>query len=307
MNTSDSPHWDIPGCEDWVNISPITQGWSSDDKYHVQDLLGQAFLLRVSARADLEAEASLYQALAKLKGRGLALPDLLQSGYCLQGQKTYRLFSWVHGTALSTELPKLTEQKQYDLGWQAGQLLQQIHRIPAPEGRLSWYTYFQQKIDKKLQLFEDCELDFEGAEKLLHFIATHRELVHNRPQCFHHGDFHIGNMLLTPDHQLAVIDFNRLDFGDPWDEFNRITWTADKSPAFASGQINGYFNHKPPKTFFDLMALYVGVNQVGAIPWAIDYGEEEVKTLLQQTKVVMGWFNNFTNTIPNWYLGAGTP
>lgn len=299
--------WGIPGSEDWVVVSPITAGWSGDEKYKVHNRDGKTFLLRVSAKEDLDREATLYAALAKLKGRGLALPDLLHTGSCRNGQHTYRFFSWVEGTELTPEFPHLSLEKQYQLGWQAGELLRQIHQIPAPAEHTPWSAYFQQKIDKKLRLFAACGIDFPASDRLRHFIATHRSLTRGRPQCFHHGDFHIGNMLLTPDRQMAVIDFNRLDFGDPWDEFNRITWTAEKSPAFASGQINGYFDNRIPATFFDLMALYIGVNQIGAIPWAVDYGEEEVRTMLEQTKLVMAWFGDFSTTIPNWYLGPKSP
>lgn len=307
MKPFDPSEWDIPSSEHWVDISPITAGWSNDEKFRILDQNGQYFLLRVSAKEDLVNEAPLYDALAQLRGRGLGLPDLLETGYCRQGQNSYRLFNWVEGKELPDELPNLSVDKQYQLGWQAGELLRQIHQIPAPKERPPWSTYFQQKIDKKLALFEGCEIDFDGSNHLLQFIAAHRSLVQDRPQCFHHGDYHIGNMLLTPQQQLAAIDFNRLDFGDPWDEFNRITWTADKSPAFAAGQINGYFGNSPPAIFFDLMALYIAVNQIGAIPWAIDYGEEEVKTILTQTKVVMTWFDDFSTTIPSWYLGSKTP
>lgn len=293
--------WGIPAAEDWEKATPITKGWSHDEKFHIHHRDGSQYLLRLSAKEDLEREAKLYAALQQLSSKGLALPDFLDAGLCAQGQKTYRLFSWVEGVELGPELPHLSIEQQYRLGIQAGQLLRKIHQIAAPAEHPSWASYFQQKIDKKLKLFKDCGLDFKGSEKLLDFIAIHRSKVATRPQCFHHGDYHIGNMLLSPDQSLAVIDFNRLDFGDPWDEFNRITWTAEKSPAFASGQIDGYCNKAPTIDFFELMALYIAVNQIGAIPWAIDYGPEEVQTLLQQTKVVMGWFNGFSSTIPNWY------
>jgi len=80
-------------------------------------------------------------------------------------------------------------------------------------------------------------------------------LLKNRPQVFHHGDYHIGNMLLTPDESVAIIDLNRMDTGDPWEEFNRIVWCSAVSPYFASGIINGYFNHQVPEEFFKLLAV----------------------------------------------------
>ena len=44
-------------------------------------------------------------------------------------------------------------------------------------------------------------------------------------QCFHHGDWHTENLLLSEDGRLSVIDWELLDYdnyGDPWEEFNRI-------------------------------------------------------------------------------------
>lgn len=73
---------------------------------------------------------------------------------------------------------------------------------------------------------------------------TQRELLRDRPQCFQHGDYHIGNMMVDQD-GLAIIDFDRYDFGDPWEEFNRIVWCAQTAPAFACGMVDGYFGGPP--------------------------------------------------------------
>jgi len=35
--------------------------------------------------------------------------------------------------------------------------------------------------------------------------------------------------------ELKIIDFDRCDFGDPGEEFNRIVWSAAASPFFATG------------------------------------------------------------------------
>ena len=51
----------------------------------------------------------------------------------------------------------------------------------------------------------------------------------------------IGN-----DKQLYIIDFNRNDFGYPWEEFNRIVWCAQATPLFATGMVNGYFDNDVP-------------------------------------------------------------
>jgi|GEM_PF-4231484 len=59
-------------------------------------------------------------------------------------------------------------------------------------------------------------------------------------------------------------DFDRYDFGDPWEEFNRIVWSAAASPHFATGQLRGYFSDKPPQEFFKLLAFYIASNTISS-------------------------------------------
>ncbi|MDF2593573.1 MAG: aph, partial [Clostridia bacterium] len=133
------------------------------------------------------------------------------------------------------------------------------------------------------------------------YIEHNRSLLLNRPQSFQHGDYHVGNMIITPVGELGIIDFNRFDYGDPWEEFNRITWCVSISPAFASGYINGYFDDAVPDMFFRLMALYIAGNQLSSIPWAIPFGQEEVNTMLAQAQDVLKWYDDFETYVPNWY------
>jgi len=123
-----------------------------------------------------------------------------------------------------------------------------------------------------------------------------------RPRCYQHGDYHVGNMIILPDNTLSIIDFNRFDFGDPWEEFNRIVWSATISPHFATGQIIGYFGGRPPIEFFKLLAFYISSNTLSSISWAITFGEKETITMKNQARDVLSWFDNMNNPIPTWYL-----
>lgn len=107
---------------------------------------------------------------------------------------------------------------------------------------------------------------------------------------------------MIEEHQIVIIDFDRYDFGDPWEEFNRIVWCAQSSPVFASGIVNGYFDNEVPIEFWKLLALYISSNTLSSIPWAIPYGDQEVTTMLNQAKDVLSWYNNMKNPIPNWYV-----
>ena len=47
-------------------------------------------------------------------------------------------------------------------------------------------------------------------------------LLQQRPVVYQHGDFHVGNFIYLPTRQVGVIDFNRWDFGDPYEEFYKL-------------------------------------------------------------------------------------
>lgn len=81
--------------------------------------------------------------------------------------------------------------------------------------------------------------------------------MNGKPQTYQNGDYHIGNMIIDCNRKLYIIDFNRNDYGDPWEEFNRIVWCARKSSSFASGLVNGCFDSDVPTDFWRLLALYI--------------------------------------------------
>ena len=150
-------------------------------------------------------------------------------------------------------------------------------------------------------MYRSSPIKFDGSDYMIKYIEENRYLLKNRPQSFQHGDYHVGNMIITPDGDLGIIDFNRLDYGDPFEEFNRINFSARTSYSFASGYINGYFNNKVPDIFFRLMALYIATNQLSSIPWAISFGQGEIDIMLANAREVLKWYDNFKIYIPNWY------
>lgn len=191
---------------------------------------------------------------------------------------------------------------QYRYGLDAGRILAKIHTIPAPSDAPSWETRFNAKIDRKIAMYEACELKYErGGDAFLEYIAENRHLLRGRPQSYQHGDYHIGNMMIDSDGVLTVIDFDRDDFGDPWEEFNRIVWSAQAAPAFASGMVDGYFDGEVPLAFWQLLALYICSNTIGSLPWAIPFGEEEIQVMRKQAAQVLQWYDGMTNVVPTWY------
>jgi aminoglycoside phosphotransferase (APT) family kinase protein len=109
-------------------------------------------------------------------------------------------------------------------------------------------------------------------------------------------------MMIDAQGTLTIIDFDRDDYGDPWEEFNRIVWCAQVAPYFASGMVDGYFAGKVPAKFWQLLALYICSNTLSSLPWAIPFGEKEISVMRNQQAEVLAWYDNMKREVPSWYV-----
>ena len=288
----------------FIKVDPIHKGWSGDKKYCVTDQSGTRYLLRVRLPARHQARPALFEMMRRVAALDVPTSIPIETGK--SGDDTYILQSWIDGEILELELPHLSVAEQYKLGVQSGEYLRKIHSISAPDVKQDWATHFNKKTDRKIKLYGECGLRFNGDTQMLEYIEANRHLLENRPQCFQHGDYHVGNIMLDSE-GLKIIDFDRYDFGDPWEEFNRIVWSATASPHFASGQLHGYFGGEPPIEFFKLLAFYICSNTLSSIYWAIPFGQDDVDVMMKQSQDVLQWYDNMKNPIPTWYLKEVTP
>ncbi len=284
---------------DIVEKTPIDKGWSADKKYRAVTATGESYLLRIAPPERINRIELQRYWMTQAARLDIPMSIVLEDGVCPEGP--YLIQSWIDGRDAEDVLPTLTEEDQYAYGLEAGRILRKIHSIPAPAEVKPWGDYFNRKIDRKLKAYAECPLKYDHGEKLLDFIQSHRHLLSDRPQTFQHGDYHCGNMMIDSQGKLFIIDFDKCDCGDPWEEFNRIVWCAKASPAFASGRIDGYFDGQVPEEFWQLLALYVANNCIGSLPWAIPFGEQEIQVMRRQAADILRWYDHFHTVIPCWY------
>lgn len=283
-------------------IELINKGWSADQKYYIETTDNEKRLLRIASISEYDKKKAEFEIMKQVAALGVTMSQPLDFGICHNGESVYSLFTWCEGQDAGDVLLQLTEIEQYELGVSSGQMLKLIHSISAPLNQEDWEIRFNRKTNYKIEKYKACPIKLDGDEQIIHYIENNRYLLSDRPQCLHHGDYHIGNMIISPQNTLSIIDFNRYDFGDPWEEFNRIVWSAEASPHFATGQLNGYFDGKPPIEFFKLLAFYISSNTLSSIYWAIPFGEKEVITMKNQAKNVLSWFDQMNNPVPTWYI-----
>lgn len=283
---------------EFLSLDPISAGWSGDRKYRAMDKQGRKFFLRIMPPEKAEKAKKSFDLQRKIQTLGVPMCKPLECGDTEDG--FYIIQSWIEGENAEVCVPSMTEDEQYKLGLLSGVILKTIHSIPAPDGAPDWETRFNVKIDRKIKGYFDCPIKFDGAEAFLEYLAQNRFLLRGRPQCFQHGDYHIGNMMIERG-KLVIIDFDRFDFGDPWEEFNRIVWCVQAAPRFAVGMVDGYFDGSVPTEFWRLLALYISSNTLSSIPWAIPFGDEEIRKFIDQAEEILGWYDGMKKIVPSWY------
>ena len=283
----------------FIKKEPINKGWSDDKKYCAVDENGARYLLRVSDISQYDAKLSEFNMMKRLSSLEIPMCMPVEFGICEEG--VYSVQSWIDGEDAEKLMPEYCDAKQYEFGIEAGRILRRIDSIPAPDNIEDWETRFNRKLDNKIRKYGECPIKYENGQAFIDCINENRYLLKNRPQVYQHGDYHVGNMMIDRSGRLFIIDFNRSDYGDPWEEFNRIVWCAQNSPIFAAGMVNGYFENNVPSEFWRLLALYISGNALSSVYWAIPFGRDQVKVMLDQAKQILSWYDNMRRQVPTWY------
>lgn len=291
------PYYDV--FSNIVKREKITEGFSLDAKYCIKDKDDIKYLLRVSSFDKYLVKLNEFNYMNELVKQGVNMCKPIEFGICDEG--VYSIWSWIDGVDARDFIPTLSKEEQYEYGILAGIELKKIHQVKAPIDAIPWEERFNKKIDRKLKNYEECPLKYKKGNLFIEYINNNRHLLKDRPNTFQHGDYHIGNMMVNKSNELVVIDFDRDDYGDPWEEFNRLVWSIQISHEFATGIVDGYFNKKIPEKFWKLLALYMSLNSLSSLPWAIPYGEEEVMIMVNQSNDILYWYDNMKRYIPKWY------
>lgn len=286
----------------FVTKEPINKGWSKDKKYCVTDENGNRYLLRVSDISEYDKKKTEFEMMKQVSALGVPMCQPIKFGVCDEG--VYSIQSWIDGADAEKVIPTLSDTEQYVYGLEAGRILKKIHSIPAPETQEDWEIRFNRKMDYKINKYTECPLKYKNGQAFIDYINESLYLLKGRPQTYQHGDYHIGNMMIGRDGKLYIIDFNRNDYGDPWEDIKAITWDVEASQMFASGRINGYFDNDVPEEFWRIFALYISCGILSSLPWAIPFGEEQIQVMVNQAKEVLSWYDNMKNPVPTWYKGV---
>ena len=301
---SNTPHpalLEIRKSRNWQKVELVNKGWSADIKYHITDGSGRELLLRISEGDEFGRKKLEYERITELSELGILMSLPIEFGSCCNRKYVYMLLTWITGKDAEEELNKLGTAEQYKLGIEAGRTLQRIHSVRGFLHNETWIDHYNSKIGKIIERYNQCSIRLKYEGDVIDFIKSNMFHLKGREITLQHGDYHVGNFIITDDNHIGIIDFNRSSCGDPWEEYDRYVFTWRTSIPFAIGQIDGYFNYDIPESFFRLMCLYNATNMLGSIPWAIPFGEADVKVSLENCNIIYDCYDGFRSFIPRWY------
>ena len=295
----------IPQSETWSSIHPILYGWSKDKKYQVILQNGQKLLLRISPMSQMERKQKEFAAIQRfnqlphMMSRAISLGSALWEGE----PSVYMLLSWVEGESLEGSFPGLTPRQQYQAGRQAVRILKDFPSLPLETGFAPSPEKKRRSMLDKLEEYKaSSHLRIAGDEKIIQFITEHIGLVQQGGLSSCHGDYHPGNLILTPEGGIGVIDFNRCRVGDRAEDFYKLQFFGKEcSIPYSVGQIDGYFGGEPQKEFWELLAVYCAWSGLYSVKWAEPFGPSDVSNMIRRRKECLEDYDWFRRISPKWF------
>ncbi|HAX73500.1 MAG TPA: aminoglycoside phosphotransferase [Firmicutes bacterium] len=222
-------------------------------------------------------------------------------GICNQNKNVYMLLTYVEGIDLSDALPTLSNDEQYELGRKAGTILKQIYNQDVEPQHIPTTTKRARKLEQ-IQRYMASDVRVANDDVALNYITENIDKMCKHGPCYLHGDFHPGNLIYTPTGELGVIDFNRYEVGDPYEEFYKLeSFGVEVSIPYCIGQIDAYFAGNVPMEFFETLTVYVAHVALFSIKWAEKFGQADVDGMVRRWLMAYEHYHGFTTVIPSWY------
>ncbi|MBP1949668.1 aminoglycoside phosphotransferase family protein [Virgibacillus litoralis] len=281
-------------------IVELNKGFSHDKKYVVDN----KHLIRIFRIQNHENRKREFDILNRLVAFSNYVPKGFEFKSLINDGVAYMVLEYLPGEDAEGALKYLTEQEQYAAGFHAGEELLRLHQFSAPVNYPSWYSVKRKKNNRYLEQLKEINIDKNIKEMLAIYIKKNEHLMKDRPNTFQHDDFHPANILIQDKTFSGIIDFQRMDWGDPIHDLHKLGFFSKRiSIPFTRGIIDGYHkNTAINESFWQLYALYSAMHIVSALVWGKKLGSENFERMLAYSLDVIEDHDRFRQCIPNWYM-----
>ncbi|MDT0017532.1 phosphotransferase family protein [Listeria swaminathanii] len=276
-------------------VSEIKKGFSIDKKYQVDE----TYLVRVFPKELLQKRKQEFEIIQALGFQTPFVPRAYDFG-CTGGEG-YMIIGYVRGEDAENGMINLSYSEQFKAGFSAGKLLREIHEIPLAVPEMDWFNFQTAKFKRKVQELKKLEISAPFLIETEKFVHENLSRLKNRPICLQHGDFHPANIILADKKFAGLIDFNRLEFGDPLFDLAKIGFfTTEVSIPFAQANILGYIEKEQLTDFWELYALYAAMHLLAAVSWAAGDESRNLDKLMNYAAKTAASHDNFQRLVPYW-------
>lgn len=281
-------------------IKPLEKGWSSDKKYYAETEDGKKHLLRISDISEYSRKKREFENVKKLSAAGIKMSYPIGFGICNGGKHVYQILSWCEGEEAKEVLSDLTDAEQYAYGQKAAKTLKQMESVNHKPPSMGWLALYKQRVEHYIELYKNCGVTFPDDGIILDYLQTHDTCIGERPTALMHEDFQTDNMVISPDGELSIIDFQMCGETDPYLVMTGAGVSAEFSPAFAMGQMDEYFVGPVPDDFWDKYNYYMVAEMLYAFTVAVTI-EEEKEAAFHMFEGEVLRIKNDELRIPKWY------
>ena len=179
-------------------MSYFPKGWSEDIKI-VGTTPQETYLIRQTPIRHAFRKRQTFEKMRVISEEyTISKPVLFSSNH-----HTIELYEWLEGEALETIIGNLAAKEQYYLGIEAGKIQKHIHSHKG--NHCNWYDKYSKKIFRIIDAYKHCGIIMPEEDVIIDYLIKNMAVLKGRPIVFQHGDYHLGNMLYTPDKHVGII------------------------------------------------------------------------------------------------------
>ncbi|NLM15991.1 MAG: aminoglycoside phosphotransferase family protein [Clostridiaceae bacterium] len=252
---------DIPESKNWVELLRISEEDPREHQYSARSKDGKQYYVRLDEPTRYDRIKGEFEHLRTVYETGVPVPSPKSFGLCDKGRRLYLLTDWIGGRSGEQILDCFDACSQYELGVSAGLYIKMIHAVRAPNHLVkAWWAGQSKRWQKIRQDYQQCQPSIPYGLQLFKMIDENLHLLQNRPQCLLHGAFHTGNIMLTQEGNLKLVNFHRWLYGDPLYDLSAVmSTTGQRHKAFAVGVLDCYFAYSVDEPSLRLMNIYAGL------------------------------------------------
>lgn len=221
-------------------VECLDKGFSTEKKYVLWEDGTPVYLLKLGDIEIRQRRQTDFSIMRQHHQQGVLCSEPYLFGVTEDGSACYLVLGYIPGRNAEDSLPEMKYEQQYEIGLAAGRELRKLHELTCPDEKFDWAANRRAKYHRRVRMLQELGITFVSQCQIEEYVEDNQPLLDEAPVCFQHDDFHPANLIVHEGRLAGVIDFNRCDWGDPWEDFYKLPWFGvPVSVPFARGQVQG--------------------------------------------------------------------